>query len=190
MDPDDGAIERLLETLDVPAPPVTMGDIAARAHGSPAWHRRMGAAAAAVLLAGAVWALPGSPLRDHPTPETAPADAPAQSPFGIQVEPGLRFALRLASASVARVTLTDATEITVRSNAGTATFTSDAGLLTIVSAPADTLEIRVPRAAPSVVIEVAGTVLWRKVGDDITPARTGGIWIVGPMRADPSRFRR
>jgi len=208
MHPDDeptDAVQALLRALDHPVPKVTAEAIAARARApdrvTPAWRW-----AASVLLtlgvAGAAFALPGSPLRrwastlgavvtgrGRPDAGPGPASAP-QTPSpdrdraGIAVPPGPSLLIvfdRPAPAALVLVSLVGGAEVIVRAPAGSATFTTDAGRLVVEgrgasapgSAPApDTFAIDIPRESRRVEIRAGPARVFLKAGDRITSARS------------------
>jgi hypothetical protein len=207
MYPDDeptDVVQALLRTLDHPVPKVTAEAIAARARApgrvTPAWRW-----AAAILLtvgvAGAAFALPGSPFRrwastlgavvtgrGHPDAGADSASAPqAPSPdhgrAGIAVPPGRALLIvidRPAPAALALVSLVDGAEVIVRAPAGSATFTTDAGRLVVEgrgaappgSAPStDTFAIDIPRESRRVEIRAGPARVFLKERDRITSAR-------------------
>ena len=205
MHPDDeptDAVQALLRALDHPVPMVTAEAIAARARVSgrvtPAWRW-----AAAVLLtlgvAGAAFALPGSPLRrwastlgavvtgrgrsdagpgSASTPQTP---SPERGHAGIAVEPGRSLLIvfdRPAPMAMVVVSLVGGAEVIVRAPAGSATFTTYAGRLVVEgrnasppgSAP-DTFAIDIPREARRVEIRAGQARVFLKARDRITSAR-------------------
>jgi hypothetical protein len=208
MYPDDEpaeALQTLLRALDHPVPKVTAEDIAARVLAPrrlmPAWRW-----AAAVLLtvsaAGAVFALPGSPLRRWAStlaavvtgrgrPDAGPDSAPQapssdQGRAGIAVLPGRSLLIvfdRPAPAAWAVVSLVGGAEVIVRAPAGSATFTTDAGRLIVEGRGAspsgsveasDTFAIDIPRESRRVEIRAGPARVFLKERDRITPARPPG----------------
>ena len=207
MHPDDeptDVVQTLLRALDHPVPKVTAEAIAARARApgrlTPAWRW-----AAAVLLtlgvAGAAFALPGSPLRRWAStlgavvtgrgrPDAGPGSAstpqalsPDQGRAGIAVAPGRSLLIvfdRPAPAAMVLVSLVGGAEVIVRAPAGSATFTTDAGRLVVEgrgasppgSAPAlDTFAIDIPRESRRVEIRAGPARVFLKEHDRITSAR-------------------
>ena len=173
----------LLGALDHPVPQVDARAVIARAgqqRRSPAYLRWAAAIALGLGLAGAAYALPGSPLRAWVRALVhGAAPAPTQPPdsgfAGIAVAPGqglsVVFAARQATGT-ADVRLTDSAEVVVRALTGAATFTSGADRLVIDNAGSDaTFEIQIPRAAPRVEILVEGSSILLKAGDQITVTR-------------------
>jgi hypothetical protein len=210
MYPDDEpteAVQALLRALDHPVPKVTAEDIATRARArgrvTPAW-RWAAAVLLTVSVAGAAFALPGSPLRRWAStlcavvtgrgrPDAGPDSASApQVPSsdhgraGIAVPPGRSLLIvfdRPAPAALALVSLVDGAEVTVRAPAGSATFTTDAGRLIVegrsASAPGsaptlDTFAIDIPRDSRRVEIRAGSARVFLKERDRITSARPTG----------------
>jgi hypothetical protein len=212
MHPDDdisAEILALLRALDHPVPAVAVETIAMRAQTAarpaPGWRW-----AAAVLLtvgiAGAAFALPGSPLRRWaiaftagvrgrsaaaPDSTGAPAGRTADhGRAGIAVPPGRALLIvfdRPAPGAVALVSLVDGPEVLVRAPAGAARFTTGPDRLLVEgpnavssgSAPLDTIAIEIPRAAPLVEIRRGPTRLFLKRADRITspaPLAATGPW--------------
>ena len=222
MHPDEESTEvvrTLLRALDHPVPKVTAEAIAARARASgratPAWRW-----AATVLLtlgvAGAAFALPGSPLRrwasalgavvtGQSRPGAGPGDAPqAPSPdsgrAGIAVEPGRSLLIvfdRPASSAMVLVSLADGAEVIVRAPAGSATFTTEAGRLVVEGrnasprrAAPDTFSIDIPRESHRVEIRAGPARVFLKERDHITsvhPPDTAGPWLLPLGTAGASR---
>jgi hypothetical protein len=214
MHPDDDPsadILALLRAIDHPVPAVTAESIARRAHAPdrrlPAWRW-----AAAVLLslglAGAAFALPGSPLRRWavalvgsalerpPAAPNAVALPEEQSPdggrAGIAVLPGralIIFVNRPPPGAVALVSLVSGTEVVVRATAGAATFTTGPDRLMVEGRDKgrgrglvmpDTIAIDIPRDAPRVEIRTEGARLLLKVGDHLSPplGSQAGPWLL------------
>lgn len=210
MYPDDEStdvVQELLRTLDHPVPKVTAEAIAARAPApgrvTPAWRW-----AAAVLLtvgvAGAAFALPGSPLRRWAStlgavvtgrgrpdagPDSGsapPAFSPDQGRAGIAVLPGRSLLIvfdRPAPAALALVSLVGGAEVIVRAPAASATFTSDAGRLVVEgrsasppgsAAAPDTFAIDIPRESRRVEIRAGPARVFLKERDRITSALPPG----------------
>ena len=223
MHPDDeptDVIQTLLRALDHPVPTVTAEAIAARARASgrmtPAWRW-----AATVLLtlgvAGAAFALPGSPLRRwasalgavvtgrgrpdaEPGVASTPPAPPDQGRAGIAVAPGRSLLIvfdRPAPTAAVLVSLVDGGEVIVRAPPRAATFTTDAGRLVVEGRGAappgstpDTFAIDVPRESRRVEIRAGPARLFLKEGDRITstrPSDTGGPWLFPVGTAGPSR---
>ena len=136
----------------------------------------------AVGLAGAAYAVPSSPLRRwiegllRPSPAAHVARATPQAPAapdlaGVSIAPGssaLVVFLATQSAGEARVVLADIVDIEVRGPAGGARFAAGEGRLTIDNTGAAmNYDIRIPRAAARVEIQVAGVRVWLKNGRQV-----------------------
>lgn len=181
---EDDELGRLFRSLDEPAPHVTPARIVARARraASP-WLRRAAVAVLAVGVGGAAWAAPGSPLPGWLAlgDEAAPQ---AGQPTGVRVEAGSHLVVRIVGGAPVRVTLVDEPLVSVRSLSGTATFTSDVGVVDVTTNPADTVDIALPRDAPSIVVETDGDVRLRKDGGRVVTSAPdrGGVWFLAPGR--------
>lgn len=201
---DERAIMQLLRAVDEPTPGLDAASIVRRAEAAPRypvararWTRRVAAVLAAAAIAGAAYAIPGSPIRawwrevvreiaGPPKPDSGPAGrAPAVS--GIAVSPGTRLVIDVASgASEARVRLTDGREVEVRAPSGAAGFRSSPERLTVVPQRSGTvLEVLIPRSAPRVEIRAGGSQVFLKQGADVTTEGTGSgdgwaISLAGP----------
>jgi hypothetical protein len=220
MTPDDDAmadVQALLRTLDHPVPPVTAESLALRARTAAAAQQRVRPLvrwAAAIALAagvtGVAYALPGSPMprwvaalaaKLGPRSEARPSEAarpvaPAQASAGIAVEPGRDLVIVFSPGrpgALGRVTLSDGAEVVVRSPAGAATFTSDAGRLVIAGTGApDTFAIEIPRLARRVEIRLGGARVFLKDGERIDTRATrpaNGAYEI-PLARPPSQDPR
>jgi hypothetical protein len=220
MSPEDDAmvdVEALLRTLDHPVPPVTAEALALRARTAAAARQRVRPlvrwAAAIALAAGATgvaYALPGSPMprwvaalaarldprSEARPPEAARPAAPARASAGIAVEPGRGLVIVFSpgtAGALGRVTLSDGAEVVVRSRAGAATFTSDAGRLAIAGTGApDTFAIEIPRLARRVEIRMGGAQVFLKEGEriDTRAARLAKGAYEIPLTRPPSQDPR
>jgi hypothetical protein len=182
-------VQALLRSLDHPVPPVTAESVVIRAGGAAASGRRVtplvrwaAVIALAAGAAGVAYALPGSPMprwvaalaarlaprSEARAPEVARPATPARTSAGIAVEPGRELVIvfsPVAPGALARVTLSDGAEVVVRSRAGAATFTSDAGRLLVAGTGApDTVAIEIPRDARRVEVRAGGARLFLKDG--------------------------
>jgi hypothetical protein len=88
------------------------------------------------------------------------------------VDPGEQFVIQVGPAAdrgTALVSLSDGPELVVRAPRGSPTFTSEIDRL-VLEDPAEplSLEIEVPRGAPSVELRWGARPLWRKEGPRIT----------------------
>lgn len=178
---EEDQVSSLLRALDHAPPPIRAEAIAARARERDfAWMRQAAAILLAVGIAGAAYAVPGSPVRAWvgavvewvggrgpslvtPVPEQTP-----ERVSGIAVAPGPKLAILFTSPQPdgrARVLLTGGDKVEVRAPVGAAIFTSSADRLVIDNkGPAATFDIRIPRAAPSVEIRVDGNRIFLKEG--------------------------
>ncbi len=180
---EDAEAFALLRELDDPVPRMSAETIAARAR-ARGWDRVRVAAGFAIALglAGAAYAVPGSPLRAWVTaatqqisdrrapspPPPTPQQAPEAGIAGIAVVPGPDLLILFTSRQVAgqaRVSMTDDVEVAVHAPNGAATFTSGVDRLVIDNRGSSaTFEIRIPRTAPRVEIQVEGRRLFLKQG--------------------------
>lgn len=185
---EDREVFALLRHLDHPPPQIDAHAVAALARRRRVSPVRWAAVIAlAVGVAGAAYAIPGSPL---PAWVKAAADwmtgGPGGTPVapprvlepeisGIAVAPGQALVILFTSAQDegrVRVSLTDGAEVRVRAPIGAATFTSDVDRLVINNQdPSATFEIEIPRAAPRVEIRVVGTPIYLKEGSRVTTGR-------------------
>ena len=182
---DEGEIFALFRRVDHAVPAVDPETVVARARGVGAVRGRWAAGILLLLgVAGAAYALPGSPLRDwvrsvvawigdsdQPVPAPAQVQAPDQGVAGIAAIPGRQFVIAFESpesGGQARVSLTEGEEVTVRAPIGAASFTSAADRLVIAnSGSGATFKIEIPRAAPRVEIRVAGNRIFLKEGSRV-----------------------
>ena len=169
-------VQRALRAGDLVAPALDLDAVVRRASMEEAPRRRSAArwalaVAAALALAGAVFAMPGSPLhrwmtetlRAHPrvgTTPAAPPSAPSGPNAGVAIAPGERLVIDFVSPPSeggARIAWSDGSEVEVRAPTGAASFTTEAGRLVIDNrGAARVFEIRLPRNAPRVEVRVAG----------------------------------
>jgi len=160
------------------------------------WRKRAAVLLAAAAIAGAAYAIPGSPVRGwiHDILEKhglAPVTSrrvvapppPASGPSGIAVAPGRRLLIDIAPArgGTAHVSWTDGTEVEVEATAAAASFTSGAGHLLIVPRESSgRFQVRIPRSAASVEIRVNGARVFLAEGGRVTTqaARLGDAWSI------------
>lgn len=184
MEHEEKRVGALLRELDHDAPLPDIGEIERRAGARSARVPRWAAAAALVLLVGgAAYALPGSPLprwvgaivewaggsRSSPSGDTSRLDD-----AGIAVAPGqdlvIVFQPPIANGQ-AVVTLTEGAEVELRAPRDAATFTSQEGRLLVEDrGPGATYRIGIPRTAPRVEIRVGDRRLFLKEGPRVTTA--------------------
>lgn len=195
---DEEEIFALLGTIDHPRPPADVRRIHERARRRH-WTLPQRWAAGFLMaagLAGVAYAVPSSPLRRwieglrHPSavsivpqamPQTIPQAPAAADLAGVSIAPGpsaLVVFLATQSAGEARVALADIPDIEVRGPAGAARFAAGEGRLTIDNTGAAmNYDIRIPRAAARVEIQVAGVRVWLKDGgrvlSEYTPSAMG-----------------
>lgn len=179
------AVHTLLGSLDHPLPPVDAATLADRARArSPQWYRWAAGILLAGGLAGAAYAVPGSPVpawvttvlqwigaRSEPLPKApAPAEPVVVGQAGIAVPPGAGLVILFTSRQPegeARVTLSDGDQVVVRALTGAATFTSDVDRLVVENRGSSaTFEIEIPRQAPRVEIRVDGVRMFLKEGPE------------------------
>lgn len=210
---DEGELFELLRVLDNPPPRIQAEAVAAKAEAMTAdtrrrdlaWLRRAAAILLAVGIAGAAYAVPGSPVRrwvhtivermsGRPEPSgfaPAPIDSPQKDVSGIAVVPGQRLLIHFTSPQSGGqilVSLTDGSEVQVRAPADAATFTSSADQLLIDNRSSSaTFEIRIPGDAPWVEIRVGSDRVLLKQGALVTTSgstNAGGSYL---LRLTPSR---
>ena len=183
---DEEGIFALLARLDHPIveldPRVVLaGQPAARGQ----WGRRAAAVILGVAIAGAAYALPGSPLPaaldrllgtgaggNDRAPATQ-ADSVATSHAGIAVPAADGLVIEIVAkgaGGLATIELTEGEEVVVRAAGGSATFSSDPGRLTVRSSGAVRLEIGIPHKAASVEVLAGSKPVFRKLaGGPISP---------------------
>ncbi len=204
---EEAELNALFRVLDDPPPAVSaealalravMDKAAARTRGS-GWMRRAAAVLLVVGVAGAAYAIPGSPVRGWVQDFTRKLsggggssgggvpDTGGHTPgvSGVAVVPGQRLVIlfqRWQPGSSARVVLDDGPEVRVQAAAGAATFTSNSDLLVIDNGGSPAVfEIRIPRTAPLVEILVGGDRVFLKEGPGITTGATAsaaGVYLV------------
>lgn len=169
----------LLSHVDHPRPAIDPRILLAeRAVSGGQWGRRAAAVILGVAIAGAAYALPGSPLpaaldkllgtgvaRRDSAP-AAPQDRVSAPPAGIAVPAEDGLVIRLLAegeGAVAIIELTGDEEVVVRAVEGSATFTSDPGRLTVRSAGPVRVEIHIPRTAASIEVRSGSTPVFRKL---------------------------
>ncbi len=198
---EDLEVDFLLRGLDHATPPVRVEDVvqaaAMRRGPSEAPLARIVAGfVIAVVLAGAAYAIPGSPLprwadavfewiaaRSAP-PVSDPA-APDTGVAGIAVVPGEALLIEFTahqSAGLVRLSLSDADPLTVRASIGAATFRSDVDRLVIDNRGSSaSFEIRIPRGAPRVEVRSNDRTVFLKEGPRIRaegPVDASGFYVV------------
>lgn len=198
---EETAIFDLLGTVDHEMPAVDAAKITTvPAHGRLAvWGRRAASIVIVAAVAGAAYAIPGSPLPDLVKQlaaimtgerETPPAAVDESTPgppgtSGIAVAAGDHFVIQFAGpqdSSFVLVSLTDDPMVRVRVLGGTAAFTTDAGRLDIENRGSiANYEISLPRDAPWIEVRVGSTARWQKDGERVSsgsvPDAQGRYWI-------------
>ena len=188
----------LLEQIDPVAPPagVDADAIARRARagaepGTPtirrsAWLKTAAGVALAATIAGAAFAIPGSPVRGWTralvrnlageSVTNAPSAPGRTGTSGVAVPPGDRLVIVVEAGpggAACHVLLTEAGDVQVRAPAGSATFTSSRGYLLLRGRDSTSVfEIHVPRSAPSVEIRSGDRQFFLKEGPEIRTAGT------------------
>ncbi len=178
---EEAAIFDLLGRVDHPAPRVDASAIARRRSPLAVWGRRAAGVAIVVGLAGAAYAIPGSPLPSwlhkvadliakndsSPAPDDRAPAEPVTS--GIAVPASSHFRIVFAdapSAGAVALSLVDGSNVVVRARGGTATFTTDVDQLTIGNRDASaSYEIDIPRDATRVEIVIGDRSITIKDGD-------------------------
>jgi hypothetical protein len=193
----------LLPQVDHPRPAIDPRILLAerRASGGQ-WGRRVAAVILSAAIAGAAYALPGSPLpaaldkllgTGVARRDSAPAtrrDRVSAPPAGIAVPVEDGLVIRLLAegeGAVASIELTGDEEVAVRAVEGSATFTSDPGRLTVRSSGPVRLEIHIPLTAASVEVRSGSTPVFRKLaGGAVSEAAPDslGRYII-PLRSPP-----
>ncbi|HEV2017152.1 MAG TPA: zf-HC2 domain-containing protein [Gemmatimonadaceae bacterium] len=193
---DEDWVYSMLRVLDHPPGRIDANAVVARAGGTGLGRWRWAAALlVAVSVGSAAFAMPGSPVRgwvrealEWIAPRgNSPSPIPTQSPrqpavAGVGVVPGRALLILFTSpqsSGEARVSLTDGSEVVVRTQSGAATFTSDPGRLVIDNRSSTAMfEIQIPRVAPRVEIRVNGVRVYLKDGDR---ARAGNVTVAGDV---------
>lgn len=194
---EDREVNALLQMIDEPVPAVRAEAVALRAElmtaasrtQHPTWLRRAAAVVLVAGIAGAAYAVPGSPLRKwvhsitermagrpegmggRPEGNTA-HDSGTTGVSGISVDAGQRLVVLFSGDGLGgqvRVTLADALQVQIQAPAGSATFTSKSEyLLIVVKNPAANFDVRVPRSAPWVEIRAGDDRVFLKEGQRIS----------------------
>ncbi len=160
---DEYEVYALLGSVDHAAPHVDAAAVAAaaRPRATP-WVRWAATILLALGVAGAAYAIPGSPLRRwvrslthraRPAPQTP---SPDSGLAGIAVAPGLDLTVRFTGPQPVgqiEVLLTDGVEVEVRAVIGAAMFSAGTDRLVVDNRdPQAAFEVRIPRTAPRVQI--------------------------------------
>ena len=177
-------LERVLPALDHALAPIPAEHVIARARGGgeqERHHRLRWAAVIALMVvgAGALYAVPGSPLRRwidrlvrHPVEEK---NAATGATAGIALPAGDRFRIVFAvtpsSAGTVTIRLTDDSIVEARRLDGTARFVAELeGLRIEMSGTTADIAIGIPRAAPWVEVSADGRRIFLKDGAHIVTA--------------------
>jgi len=186
---DEAEVDALLREIDHPVPTVTAAELAnaAQRRATP-WLRWAAMIALALGVAGAAYAIPGSPLRrwvnnlSHrappapPPPPTAPPQFPDSTAAGIALAPGIDFVVRFTNPQpIAQidVLLTEGAEVEVRALSGTATFSAGSDRLVVEARGRATFEVRIPRTAPRVQLMVGDKRILLKEGSHVVTEPSG-----------------
>lgn len=178
------AIFDLLASVDHPAPRVQVASLTRESRVLAVWGRRAAGFLVAAALAGAAYAIPGSPLpamvkavaewiggTDSSSPPPVGDSPAATGPItsGIAVPVSERFTIAFISdqaEGVISVSLTEQPNLVVRVLGGTATFTTDVDRLTIDNRGSTAYyEFEVPRRAPFVEVTIGTRRIVLKDGD-------------------------
>ncbi len=196
---EEAEVYALLRAVDHDPPPITADAVVARARGQRFGRMRWAAGAILALgVAGAAYAVPGSPVRAWVESvgrrvagraSQTVIEPPAAA--GIAVAPGRQLRIVFTSYQAAgdvRVSLTDSADVSARAPAGAATFTTGGDRLVIANDEGTaTFEIRIPRSAPWVEIHVGGSRVFLKRGADVTAARPADptdVWVLPMQRPE------
>lgn len=196
---------QLLRLADYPPPPVRAEDVAARAGASDSsWGmRRAASIVAALAIAGAVYAAPGSPFpkwmnalmdwiqerpaRNATLPHSESSDSGTS---GISVSPGDSLVIVFTSwqrEGVLSVNLTDARDVIVRGPAHSATFTSGTDQLMVHNENSSaSFEVEIPRDAQRIEIRVEDRTILVKNGADIRAQKSGEGSLSLSLSSSPS----
>ncbi|NIQ53158.1 MAG: hypothetical protein GWN71_06865 [Gammaproteobacteria bacterium] len=186
----DPQLEALLRSLDHDPPRVTAADLVARAERRSGWGRWAAGVALALGIAGAAYAVPGSPVRgwidgiapgsgageshevDAPIDRTGPAEGGA----GVGLDPAMPLVVAFPSprGGRLRVVLTGDSLVEVVADAGAARYTSEPGRLVVDPAGPAAFELRVPRTAVRVEVVIDGRRAFLKDGPETAAAVAPG----------------
>jgi len=192
-------VHALLRALDTPAPMVRAEAVALQAEmltgvartGGSSWLRRAAAVAVVVGVAGAAYAIPGSPVRrwvqavvrqvggglEVPSGSRNESRGGSLNVSGVAVPPGEKLSVIFTGAGRVRVSLTDDAEVRVLAPAGAATFTTKTEYVLISSRdPSATFDVGIPRTARWVEILAQDRRVFLKEGTRISTgaARAAG----------------
>jgi hypothetical protein len=183
---DEARIFGLLARVDHELPAVEARVVFGRGESAAGrWGRRAAAILVGTAIAGVAYAAPGSPVPgilerlvrfgDEVQGGPPPSEAEHQPTGGggIAVEPTGGLVIDLSAAgkdAVATVALSDGDEVVVRAVEGTATFSSDPGVLSVLSSGRAQLEVLIPRSATSVEVRIGAVPVFRKLAEGAVTA--------------------
>lgn len=167
----------------------------AGARTGPAWRRVAVAAMIVVAAGGALYAIPGSPLRqwianvrdDSPAASTdiPGTGSPSEEVSGIAVRPSGQYEIAFVAPQEAgriRVTLSASPEVEIRVAGPPVGLESAPERLVVANAGSrSSYEIRLPEAGPVIEIVVAGRPVLRRIGSQVetsAPRDAAGRYIV------------
>jgi len=188
-------VHELLRFLDAPAPAMSADAIARRAEAEElgraaaaapgrtrgSWIRRAAGFAIVIGIAGAAYAIPGSPVRGWIHDVTRKLTGRPDR-LSILIEPG-------ALGAELRIDLTDGLDVRVQGPAGAAAYTSSAGYLLIRGRDSSAVfDVQIPRSAPWVEIRARDERVFLKEGPRVTTggSRMGGHYVL-PLPGRPAR---
>ena len=200
---EDEDVSVLLRTLDHAPPALEAATVAATARRAVGprvagqtgvWLRRAALVALTAGIAGAAWALPGSPVRALVDRMIGRNDAPAPAPQtttpaggGIAIAPGNALTILFTRADTSArlfISLIDGREVEVEALGAGAAFTDDpdAGRLVVENAASTaSFAIRIPRAAAHVEVRVADRAVFLKDGRRLVTSAVPdekGVWTI------------
>jgi hypothetical protein len=194
-----GLLSRVDHPITAPDPRILLAEQRASGGG---WGRRAAAVILSAAIAGAAYALPGSPLpavldrllgtgggsRDSLPATRTERDSARPAGIAVPAEDGLVIRLEAVGPdAVAIIELTEDEEVVVRTVQGSATFASDPGRLTVRSSGPVRLEIRIPQAAAAVEVFAGATPVFRKLdGAPVSeiPPDSAGRFVI-PLLSPP-----
>lgn len=174
---EDRGIAELLSVLDHPVPHVDPDELVLRARRGVVRLELVAASVALLVLAGAAFALPGSPVRSWVSGafggprETAGVPAGWEQggaferpPSGVSVLPGRDFELVFETAQdsgVIRISLSDQAEMTIHSDSGDIGYSVEPqGVTVLNSGSVANYQLVLPEGAESIRIRVDDTIIF------------------------------
>lgn len=187
----DTELEALLRTLDHAPPSVTADHVIARAGRTRSRVRWAAGIAVGLGVAGAAYALPGSPLPawvDAAAEWVGLAGSPRQGvratrpdgedagPAGIAFDAGESVVVVFRSPSEGYLRVVPATDslVVIEAPAGAARFTSEPGRLLIDPLSPDTFELRLPASTARVEVLADGRRVFLKEGQRVSAGTAPG----------------